>query len=465
MTETFLSQLLARGESPIVEFKADAPNLERLGRDICAFLNGPHGGTLIVGVAETGRVIGVPDAGAKAKQIQQHLFSHLSPKAPCSVSVMDADGKGVLLIDVPVGQEPPYVYADQIYVRQGTQSRLAHPDEIISLIKHRASRPIFWERHAAPGAELSELDNNLILETASMAARRGMKIENPSDPMEVLRQLNLAGAGYILNSAIVLFGKAPHQRFPQTRVRAAMFPKDKTGDFLDRRDFEGNLFVLLDSVETFLKTHVPVAARFIPAQMRREDRPAYPFAALREGLLNALMHRDYASFTGGVAIHIYPNRLEIWNSGKLPPGLTVADLKREHPSLPPNPDIAQVVYLRELIERTGRGTEKILQECRAAALPAPVWKEAPTGITLIFPRRPSTIPGIQIALNERQRALFQSLKPGDVLTTSAYLAQTAAQTSPRQAQRDLLQLCAWGLLQRHGSARAVRYTRTDKSTP
>lgn len=277
MTENFLSQLLAGGESPTVEFKADAANLDSLGRDICALLNGPQGGTLIVGVADNGRVIGLTEPETKAKQIRQHLFERLSPKAPCSVNVMDANGKAVFLVDIPVGQEQPYVFADQIYIRQDAQSRHAQAAEIISLIKKRASHPITWERHAAPGAELSELDKNLILETASIAARRGLKLENPSDPMDVLSQLNLAGAGYILNSAIVLFGKAPHQRFPQTRIRAAVFPTDKTGDFLDRRDFEGNLFVLLDSVETFLRTHVPVAATFSPGANAPRRQACLPF--------------------------------------------------------------------------------------------------------------------------------------------------------------------------------------------
>jgi ATP-dependent DNA helicase RecG len=410
-------------------------------------------------------VIGLSDPEIKAKQIRQYLFEQLSPKAPCSVSVMDVDGKPILLVDIPVGQEHPYVFADQIYIRQDAQSRHAQAAEIISLIKQRASRPITWERHAAPGAELSELDKNLILETAAMAARRGLKLENPSDPMEVLRQINLAGAGYILNSAIVLFGKAPHQRFPQTRIRAAVFPTDKTGDFLDRRDFEGNLFVLLDSVETFLRTHVPVAATFSPGQMRREDKPAYPFGALREGLLNALMHRDYAAFTGGVAVNIFPDRLEIWNSGKLPEGLSIADLKKEHPSLPTNPDIAQVVYLRELIEKVGRGTEKIIAECRAAGLPAPTWKQSPVGITLTFPRHRATILGAELVLNERQRVLIQSLKPGERITPAAYLAKVAAQVQERQARTDLIVLSHAGYLQTLGRGRSTSYRRTEKPLP
>jgi len=276
--------------------------------------------------------------------------------------------------------------------------------------------------------------------------------------MEVLRQLNLAGAGYILNSAVLLFGEEPQQRLPQTRVRAVVFEKDKTGDFIDRRDFEGNLIALLDAVETFVKTHVPVAAKFIPGQMRREDKPAYPFSALREGVLNALMHRDYAAFTGGVAISIYPDRLEIWNSGRLPAGLTVADLKRNHPSLPPNPDVAQVVYLRELIEKVGRGTESIVSECQAAGLPSPTWKESPVGITLTFF---SGKIGKRFALNHRQLELLARLIPGGQIHPADYRVGLAAKVTGRQARLDLLQLTQAGFLKREGRGRSTVYVRTN----
>ena len=215
-------------------------------------------------------------------------------------------------------------------------------------------------------------------------------------------------------------------------------------------------------METFVKTHVPVAAKFIPGQMRREDKPGYPFFALREGLLNALMHRDYAAFTGGVAVNIYPDRLEIWNSGKLPSGLTIADLKRDHPSLPPNPDIAQVVYLRGLIEKVGRGTEKIIHDCREAGLPPPVWKEAPTGITLTFY---SAKAARHISLNARQRELLARLKPGDQFAPSSYYAEAANKVKRRQAQSDLNDLVSAGFLERIGETSAAVYIRTQKPWP
>ena len=81
--------------------------------------------------------------------------------------------------------------------------------------------------------------------------------------------------------------------------------------------------------------HVRIQSLFAPGDRGREDHPNYSIEALREGLVNALAHRDYAAFSGGVTVSVYPGRIEIWNSGRLPRGIKVADLKRVHPSIPP----------------------------------------------------------------------------------------------------------------------------------
>jgi len=102
-----------------------------------------------------------------------------------------------------------------------------------------------------------------------------------------------------------------------------------------------------------------IASDFRSNKWQREDHPIYPMSALREGVLNALVHRDY-NLTGSTLISIAPDSLQISNPGGLPPGLTTADLKRDHPSLPRNPDIAHILFLHGLIEKVGRGTQHII---------------------------------------------------------------------------------------------------------
>jgi ATP-dependent DNA helicase RecG len=90
--------------------------------------------------------------------------------------------------------------------------------------------------------------------------------------------------------------------------------------------------------------------------------------------VNALVHRDYSAFDGGMSVAVYDGRMEFWNSGQLPDEMTVEDLRVTHPSRPINPDIAQVCFLYGLMERWGIGTQKIIRSCVENGLPEPDWK-------------------------------------------------------------------------------------------
>jgi ATP-dependent DNA helicase RecG len=100
-------------------------------------------------------------------------------------------------------------------------------------------------------------------------------------------------------------------------------------------------------------------------------------------LVNAFVHRDYTDFSGGLSVFIYPKRLEIWNSGELPEGITVKGLNTGHISVLRNPDIAHVLYLRGMMEKLGRGSVLIQKACVDRGLPKPEWK-SDRGVTLTF---------------------------------------------------------------------------------
>ncbi|MEZ6073804.1 MAG: ATP-binding protein [Pirellulales bacterium] len=180
--------------------------------------------------------------------------------------------------------------------------------------------------------------------------------------------------------------------------------------------------------------------------------------------MNALTHRDYSAFDGGMSVGVYPDRIEIWNSGHLPSSLKPSALAKPHPSLPPNPDIAHVFYLRGLIERIGRGTVKIVEECRAAKLPTPKWTVDGAGVTLTI-RGPQVTPAAK--LNSRQRELAARLKPGTTLVPSDYYAEMKEKVklSQRALQRDLSGLESGGWLSKVGEGPATVYVRTEKAAP
>ena len=191
------------------------------------------------------------------------------------------------------------------------------------------------------------------------------------------------------------------------------YSTDRADDFLDEQLYEGPAFQLLEDAMAFLKRHVAIGAEFREGQLHRESKPKYPFNALREGLVNALVHRDYAAFSGSVSVSVYPDRVEIWNTGKLPRGISPRDLLlASHPSILVNPDIGHVFYLHELMERVGRGTFKIAQECRDFGMRVPEWKNVGSGVRLtMFAAQPGMPTSID--LNDRQKELLKTLKPGE----------------------------------------------------
>jgi ATP-dependent DNA helicase RecG len=459
MADPILEELIAAGESERTEFKSDV-DLDRIGAAVTSFLNA-GGGTLIVGIGDQGEILGVPQAEAAAQRVLQALAGRLSPGAAYSVSVEEIAGKPVIVIDVPPGEEAPYVYRGRITVRRGDQNRLATADEIARLILSR--HDVRWERQPALGAELEDLDQREIVSAAAeVAERRLYNWTAPDNALRVLEDLNLARDGVLLNGAVVLFAQAPARLYPQTRGRLARFTGEDRGEFLDNRVVEGHAFALERQILDFLRTHLPIISSPQAGGFQRHDAPAVPWNALREGLMNALVHRDYAAFDGGLSVSLYPDRIEIWNSGRLPDGLTVEDLKRGNISRPQNPDMAHVFFLRGFIERIGIGTRRIISECRDAGLPEPTWELRGGGVLLTLRLRPPAPPRSRLELSRRQASLLDEVAPGERFTSGDYHRRFAAGVSDRQARQDLIELVNAGHLVRIGSGRATFYERTER---
>lgn len=464
MDNSVLHQLLALGESEQVEFKERLTRESPVEEAACAFLNA-RGGIIVVGAGNGGRVIGVEGAAATARTIQRRLADAISPPASLSVSTQDLNGKQVVVIDVPQGLEKPYVCNGRIVIRRGEANAPATANEVSALIGQRVQSEGRWERLPALGVEGRDFDAPTVRRVAqTIQDTRGYGIENTTKVSKVLDRLGLVHGGQYTNAAVVLFAKNPADRYPQTRVRAARFKGEGRDQFIDNQVFEGNLFALVESLVSFLKSHTPIRASVAPGQLRREDRLAYPLPAVREAVVNALAHRDYAAFDGGVSAAVFDDRIEVWNSGRLPDNMTVEDLRAPHPSRPVNPDIAQVCFLYGLMERWGIGTQKIIRACVDSGLPEPEWRVDRNGVTLTMrlgeAGRPAPPAG---ELNLRQVGALRQVRPGQQVKVPDYLKLVAGEIKDRQARTDLTQLTEAGYFRRVGAGPGTVYVRTSKA--
>ena len=179
--------------------------------------------------------------------------------------------------------------------------------------------------------------------------------------------------------------------------------------------------------------------------------------ALREALVNALIHRDYTD-PGDVQLRVYDDSLEIFSPGGLPFGVTVQALRTEgHLSRPRNPVLAQAFYLASLVERWGSGTTRMIQACRDQGLPEPELLEEAGGFKVVFRKNRVTRDSLTAAgLNERQVELMIGRSGQSWQITNAAYQQLMG-VPRRTAVRNLSELVEHGLLERIGSGRATAY--------
>ncbi|WP_149241738.1 ATP-binding protein [Dyadobacter sp. 32] len=376
-----IDNLLQREESVRLRFIENA-DIDVLAKSITAFIN-TEGGDVVVGVDGNKKVVGVNDAQRQLVTIQQDLVRLIRPTAPISVQLIRYNQHDLLLISVWEGARKPYQYDGVIYNRVGKVTEITKPDRLSALISQRKESEFNWERMSLLGVELTELDNTEIKKTIDSYKeyKADAVIEDTED---FLIQLGLIQNGNITNSCMVLFGKNPLRYIPQSRIRLTLYPSKTSGNsFIDDKIFEGNIFKNIEDIFNYLDVIYGKSSSV--SNILRKDRINYPIVALREGIMNAIVHRDYNSIKGFLQISIFSDRTEISNYGDLPSGITISDLRSEHHSILRNPDIARICFIRRFIEMLGSGTLRMIRDCKQNKFRAPVWQEGENTITVTFP--------------------------------------------------------------------------------
>jgi ATP-dependent DNA helicase RecG len=459
MTLAELQALLAesKGEWEHIEFKKTTGELQGGMETLCGFLNG-SGGTVLFGVTTAGKVDGQDVSDSTFQEVANAIRKLEPPAWIEQVRIPVAGTKEVLMLETTQQGDGPYTFDGRPYQRIGnTTSRMPQAEYRRRLLA-RANAQVRWENQIAEGYAESDLDLDEIDRTVRAALHCGRLESQPADPMEALDRLSLRVEGRLLRAAVVLFGCKLLPDYPQCGLRLARFKGTTKTEFLDHRQIHGHGFMILDEAVRFIMRHIPVAGRIEPGKLVREDIPLYPPLALREALVNALCHRDYSIPGGAVNVAIFDDRLEVISTGLLPPGITVADLKRNHTSHTRNPLIAGVFYRRGLIEQWGRGTQKIVDWCVAAGRPEPEFEEQAGAVVVRF------LPGgyhpplqVSHALTERQRQILMILSGGEQWMVKNILDRLVPRPAKRTVQDDLSILRTMGLVESSGRGAGARW--------
>lgn len=195
---------------------------------------------------------------------------------------------------------------------------------------------VTWDSLPSP-TTLEDLDEETIRKFVRMAKNRLPYINENEDVESILDKLGLLEDGRITNASLLLFGKEPQRYYIQASVRIGRFKDPIT--IIDDKEVVGNLFTQVEEAMRIIMGHIGVRYEF-EGELRRKEIWDYPLDALREAIINALIHRDYTD-PSNVQIRIFDDSIWIWNPGKLPEGISLEDLKKEvHPSRLRNPKIA-----------------------------------------------------------------------------------------------------------------------------
>ncbi|NWJ49207.1 MAG: putative DNA binding domain-containing protein, partial [Chloroflexi bacterium] len=332
LLETELRKLIKEGESSSVELKLNAPRPTELAERI-AGLSNAKGGYIIIGVEDaTLRIVGTdPSPTIDTLYRATRFITPMFEFTPHEPEVFNLDGKKVVVATIPPSTGPIYQASGVFWVRRGTNTHPLTMDEVMRLANERGI--LHWELQSATGTTMSDLDMQKVgLFLKQREAFKQQEYQNRFDtPERILLALKCAVEQNNLviptNAGLLFFGYEPQLYLPHTEISCVLL-KDElgTGGFLDRRVVTGTLPELIDGCIAFLNRHMTVAGEI--SGWKRHDYPEHAIGALREAIVNAVVHRDYSRHGERIRLFFYPDRIEIHSPGLLMPGIKVEMMER-----------------------------------------------------------------------------------------------------------------------------------------
>ncbi len=347
---------------------------------ICGFANA-QGGTLVIGKNDKGEVLGVANAAKLLEDIPNKVRDILGMVVP--VNLHSDDGKDWLEIVVEA-YPSPISYKGEYHFRSGsTKQELKGAALEKFLLQKRGWR---WDGVPMPGFHADDCSDAAFKLFKSKAVKSGRMSEEvlADDNDSLLENMELKEGSYLKRAATLLFYDQPEKFVSGAYIKIGFFVTDDDLRYQD--EIHGNLFEQVEKVleilfSKYLKAYISYEG------LQRIEAFLFPYAALREALLNAVVHKDYSSGIP-IQISVYHDKIVLWSSGQLPQDWTLERLMGKHPSAPYNPLIANAFFRAGYIESWGRGIEKINRECKEYDLAPPLYDYGMSGLMLTFHASP-----------------------------------------------------------------------------
>ena len=436
-------------ESKSLEFKSKLPAFQNLVKTCVAFANGT-GGKIIIGVDDkTRELIGIDEATRNRlyEEFPNSVYDATSPSLLIEIYERNFEDLSVMIIDVPSSiKKPVFIKSEGIpqgvYLRAGPNTRKASAEYIEELL--RENKRLSFDEEAIH-ADTQILSQNLLYDIFGKVQTTRLVAEKILTPSGVKTKQY-----YPTVAGVLTFCETPHTHIPEAMVQCTRFHGAEGRNIIQSEEIHGCLEQQITTsfrlVRSWLMHHYQLHDTKLQGKM------LIPETALREAIVNALLHRKY-SIPGSVKIALYENRLEIFNPGNFPGLFDITNLGDGTTYLR-NPNLARIARRFGIIEKLGTGIRLILASCKQAGLKQPEFIEGADSVKVIFHFLPNAE---SFSSDEAQLlALFNMHEIIKIEDVQAYL-----HVSRNTASRKLSQLLKAGLIQRVGKGPAVRYLKTQ----
>ena len=343
MNEKELKFILQEGEGLKIEFK-EAFDSKNLSKELVALANS-EGGKIILGVKDDGTIKGIEINNRLKSQIQD-LARNCDPEIKISLEKYE----NIMIIHVDEGKDKPYKSSQGFFIRQGTSSQKMRRNEIIDFISEEGK--LKFDKIIT---DINKYDSRLLSDYLDKA---GIKQKPTKDTLFNLGVANKEG--FLNKTGILFFTQHPKKHLINAYITCARYKGIEKVNVIDRKDFEEDLVTQVEQAVEFVKRNTRLEYEI--KELRRKEIPEYPIEAVREAILNAVMHRDYLEEGANVQVDIFDDKLTVTNIGGLIKPLTKEKLGTL--AVRRNPLIADLFHRIHFVEKMGTGIKRIKEECK-----------------------------------------------------------------------------------------------------
>jgi len=375
-TENYLER-----ESKTLELKESLPQKNQLIKTCVAFANGA-GGEIVIGVEDsTGHVVGVSDETRDKifEEIANSIIDSISPPIIPEIYEKNIKGRRIVIIKIFPGSRPPYFIKSEgnkkgVYLRSGSSTRRAEDEFIEDLYRHQ--KKTFFDEEVSE-FPIESLEKSMLLDFYES------KYKEENLIMDKIAVRNLANPKklFATNAALLFFTPNPEMYIPEAIIICTWFKGKEGRDIIKTMELTGPIPTLVESALKLLHSWLEIDFNLSPSG-KLKGRSLIPLVAIREALVNALIHRKYI-IRGAVKVAMFEDRLEIFSPGSLPGLMSLKNLG-DGTTFLRNPTLAKIARKLRLIEKLGSGIRLIFDSCKKEKLKKPSFYEDGDFLKVVF---------------------------------------------------------------------------------